>query len=1219
MLIRGDSLAMVSDLSTSAPSSIAATGSAGAIDVDIRDHVGIGVDADPGDYSSLYSRGDLRIHARTVALAGRASIGSYTDPTGAVKVDASESVSISGRSTVATNGGPLEIWTSSLAIDNGGSIRSSAADGILAHVDRLSMTNGAMIETLNFGAAASGGVVVKARDSTTISGDDATGIFSSVVCSNCAMRSGDIRVETGTFSLTGGALMESGSPGVGQGGSLSITGDDSITIADGSGIRSRGSFGIGQIQLKTPLLSMDNGFISADTNVSAIQSFSAGDIRADVGTLIMSHGAQISSSSEVLSSGTGGNITIGPSVALILEGGSAIETRAKGEGSGGRIAITSQSVFPPLMQQGATFVSFEPYKQGVSGARISAAAGNPELSGTVEINTPETDIESQVSALAVPYLGAQSIASACAARASGQTGSFEVARSRGLPASPEELLLASDEPEGAEVDVASGAPSDADAASAPANNELAAGLLAMRGGKAEVAEDRFAKALEVLGPTGDAGLRSDAKRGLGQAQQARGDFGASRDSLQAAVALAQQADDARREAMALSLLGATQIAMREPAEAERVLVRGLEVAKRGGPGGLASQLENDLGNEAAAQQHWQEALPRYEAAAAHAHAAGRTEQEATALASAARVAVEAGDLERAPSLLGSAEEPLARMSGLAAVRVAIHLGKSYELLASLVPGADERAVNLRRSYVQRSFARLQAAAAGAQALGDARLDSFALGNLGGLYESEHRNAEALYLTRLALARAEAAEASDAQYQWLWQEGRILWAQGKAEPALASYRRAVEIVEATRQVSLVHYGSGALRFQRAVAPVYRDYVDALLTSSDLVGANTNASRRLLDEARGAMEQYQAAELRDYFVDECVADIEAHTLDLDRVLREQSPKTAVVYPIALEKRLELLVSLPGGAERFTVPVSAAELEATATRFREVLTDRTSRRYEPVGEQLYRWLVAPYEARLQQAGIETLVFVPGGALRTIPLSALYDGEHFLVEKYAVAVTPGLSLVDPRHLDARGGRFLLAGLSTGGEFANHEFDPLPNVTTELGAIRKLYGGDVLLDAGFEAPRFQRAVVEREPTVVHVASHAYFGGGPDESFLLTHDGAMSFDQLGQVIGPRRYTKAPLELLVLSACQTAAGDDRAALGLAGVAIRSGARSALGSLWAISDEATYAVMTAFYEALAEPEISKAKALQQAQLALLRPDSAFRHPFFWSPYLLISNWL
>ena len=142
----------------------------------------------------------------------------------------------------------------------------------------------------------------------------------------------------------------------------------------------------------------------------------------------------------------------------------------------------------------------------------------------------------------------------------------------------------------------------------------------------------------------------------------------------------------------------------------------------------------------------------------------------------------------------------------------------------------------------------------------------------------------------------------------------------------------------------------------------------------------------------------------------------------------------------------------------------------------------------------------------------------------------------------------------------------------------------------------------------------------MHVASHAYFGGGPEESFLLTHDGAVTFDELGAVVAPRTYTEAPLELLVLSACETAAGDEQAALGLAGVAIRSGARSALGSLWAIPDEAAYQVMTGFYEALNEPKLSKAKALQQAQLALLEPRTAsHRHPYYWSPYLLISNWL
>src|SRR5262249_10283006 len=155
-----------------------------------------------------------------------------------------------------------------------------------------------------------------------------------------------------------------------------------------------------------------------------------------------------------------------------------------------------------------------------------------------------------------------------------------------------------------------------------------------------------------------------------------------------------------------------------------------------------------------------------------------------------------------------------------------------------------------------------------------------------------------------------------------------------------------------------------------------------------------------------------------------------------------------------------------------------EATAARFRTALTDRTSRRYAPIGEQLHQWLVAPYEGRLHEAGIETLVFVPGGALRTIPPAAPSHGEAFPVQKHAGGVAPGLSLVDPRHLDARAGRFLLAGLSTGGVFAKHEFEALPNVTAEIGAINKLYGGDVMLDDGFEGQRFQRAVVEREPTV---------------------------------------------------------------------------------------------------------------------------------------------
>jgi CHAT domain-containing protein len=767
-----------------------------------------------------------------------------------------------------------------------------------------------------------------------------------------------------------------------------------------------------------------------------------------------------------------------------------------------------------------------------------------------------------VAALDVSFLGTQAISSVCAARASGEAGSFQIARYRGLPASPEDLLLAFDEPEDSGIDVVSraqgsGASEPREFATAsPATPALAAGALALREGKAGAAEQRFSEAAAALGSEGDAALRSDALRGLGQAQQAQGHYGEARENFGKALALAQQSGDAAREARILSHLGSTQVAMRDSQEAEESLVRGLGVAKTRGDLGLSARLETDLGNERAAREQWREALARYEAAAQQAHAAGRAESEATALASAARAAIEARDFDQAKSLLGRAELALTPITGLAAVNLGIHLGKSYELLVSAASDPAVRAQAIRHAYT-----RLSTAADGAKTSGDARLASFALGNLASLYESEHRHSEALYLIRQAVAAAEASEAPDALYRWYWQEGRILWAQGQAESALASYRRAVEIVEATRQTSLAHYGSASLRFERAVAPVYRDYVEALLGSSDLV-ANPRAAHQLLAEARETMEQFQAAELRDYFRDACVADIEARTVDLDRVLRERAPHTAVVYPIALDHQLELLVSLQDGLERYSVPVSAATIDAEVARLRGALARPIGRMYEPPSEQLYRWLVAPYEKRLHDAGIETLVFVPLGSLRTIPFGALYDGEKFLLERYALAVTPGLSLVDPHALHAEAARFLLAGLSQGGEFAGKSFDALPMVREEIGAIQKLYGGEVLLDASFDAPEFRRAVVEEQPTVVHVASHAYFGAGPDDSFLLTHDGAVTFDQLGAMVGPRRYTEAPLELLVLSACETAAGDDKAALGLAGVAIRSGARSAIGSLWAI---------------------------------------------------------
>jgi CHAT domain-containing protein len=163
-----------------------------------------------------------------------------------------------------------------------------------------------------------------------------------------------------------------------------------------------------------------------------------------------------------------------------------------------------------------------------------------------------------------------------------------------------------------------------------------------------------------------------------------------------------------------------------------------------------------------------------------------------------------------------------------------------------------------------------------------------------------------------------------------------------------------------------------------------------------------------------------------------------------------------------------------------------------------------------------------------------------------------------------------------------------------------------------------VLEDEDFRLARVEQALRSVPYSVVHIASHGEFSSDPQKTFILTYDGRLTLDRLEGVVKYSEFRDQPLELLTLSACRTAAGDDRAALGLAGVAIKAGARSAVASLWFINDEAASRLITLFYERLKAPGASKAQALQQAQLELIK-DRRFRHPGYWSPFLVIGNWL
>src|SRR5215813_12519742 len=282
------------------------------------------------------------------------------------------------------------------------------------------------------------------------------------------------------------------------------------------------------------------------------------------------------------------------------------------------------------------------------------------------------------------------------------------------------------------------------------------------------------------------------------------------------------------------------------------------------------------------------------------------------------------------------------------------------------------------------------------------------------------------------------------------------------------------------------------------------------------------------------------------------------------------------------------------RHSVPITSTVLTEEVRAFRRTVEKRTTLEYVSHSQQIYDWLIRPLESELVQHKIQTLVFVPDGALRTIPFSALHDGKSFLIQQYAIAMTPGLDLTDPRPLNLAKIRTLAGGLIS----SVQGFPSLPYVKEEVQSVRTLFQADQLINEEFRTGLLEQELRESRYGILHIATHGKFSTDANDSFLLTFDGKLTMSMLEQLIGLFRFRQDPLELLTLSACQTAVGDDRAALGLAGVAIKAGARSALATLWFVNDQSSAQLISDFYRQLRDhPDISKAKALQTAQVKLL----------------------
>ncbi|NOU21002.1 MAG: CHAT domain-containing protein [Methyloglobulus sp.] len=181
-----------------------------------------------------------------------------------------------------------------------------------------------------------------------------------------------------------------------------------------------------------------------------------------------------------------------------------------------------------------------------------------------------------------------------------------------------------------------------------------------------------------------------------------------------------------------------------------------------------------------------------------------------------------------------------------------------------------------------------------------------------------------------------------------------------------------------------------------------------------------------------------------------------------------------------------------------------------------------------------------------------------------------------------------------------------------------LPGVENELNKLKKTVINTTLLNEQFTVDGFHQQVAGDEPyEMIHIASHGIFSSNADDSFLMAYDNVIKLDDLETLLKQDKGAQRGIELLTLSACETAEGDDRAPLGFTGAALKAKARSALGSLWPISDEAASQLMANFYTNLTQ-HLGKAEALRQAQLKLLH-NPKMSHPFYWSPFILVGNWL
>ena len=546
--------------------------------------------------------------------------------------------------------------------------------------------------------------------------------------------------------------------------------------------------------------------------------------------------------------------------------------------------------------------------------------------------------------------------------------------------------------------------------------------------------------------------------------------------------------------------------------------------------------------------------------------------------------------------------------------------------------------------------------------------------------------QAVFLLNAAIQKSIQAAAYDLTLLWETRLGKLLAQAGDRKRSIEAYRRAAFAANSIRNNIPISY-NGKSSYEYLLEPLYRGLVDGVLNAASTSTDSADKQKYYVEALQG-MELLKQSELENYFNERCAFDsakasINAKTRQLAQrfgsSLTGQDSKnsqlvannlaratgtTAIIYPILLEDRVEILLINNGEIVRKSVDKPLSDIRKVSGKvYRGFSGILEKTKFEAESKLLYQWLLNPLADELKNRHITHIVYIPDDQLRLIPLSALLTGSNqYVAQQYAVITNSSLQSVANFSGTRQIGNVLLAGLSKPGDTLLEDpligkilpasvtevrgsgvdttpvavvrrGDPtyraaalkqleLPGVEAEINQLRTTLGGpSPLLNTTFTKANLANRMQSGDYQIAHLATHGFFGGNADESFILTHDKAIRLSEMETIIKPDKTTRQSLDMVTFSACQTAQGDNRVPLGFSGIALKAQARNAMGALWSVPDVAAKRFMEVYYLALSRNGGDRALALQQAQTNLLSDATGknqLSHPGSWASFILVGSW-